>query len=108
MVKQSRSAKFGSHQAGAARWPALKAEPIPEDEVVGMAGEAHIGVAVTSYLLAGPALFGGIAWLIGRALNLDWIVAIGVLAGLTLSMYVIWLRYGNPQSQPTAPSDGAR
>lgn len=94
----------GSHGAGAARWPALKAEPVREQDVVGMAGETHLGTAVVSYLLAGPFLFGGIAWLLARLLGggHDWIVAIGILVGMALSMYIIWLRYGSGADEASA------
>lgn len=98
----------GSRAAGARRWPALRETPTADEDVVGMATESSLGVSVISYLLAGPILFGGIAWFIGRAVDLPWLVAVGVLFGLGLSLYVIWLRYGSAESQPEAPDDGAR
>lgn len=111
-MNQPRAARPGSHRAGAERWPALKPEPVQEDQVVGMAAETYVGSAVLSYLLAGPFLLGAVAWLAGRALGLDWLVAVGVLAGMALSMYIIWLRYGNPQASagrramvPAHPTD---
>ncbi|HYN29678.1 MAG TPA: AtpZ/AtpI family protein [Dermatophilaceae bacterium] len=49
---------------------------------------------VVSYLLSGPILFGGI----GHGLDLwwgtSWLVAVGILAGMALSMYLVWFRYG--------------
>lgn len=87
-----------------ARWPKLKPEPVREEDVVGMSGQTDIGVTVTSYLLAGPLLFGGIAFLIGLWLDQRWIVAIGILAGMALSMYVIWVRYGAPETSGDTPS----
>lgn len=101
--RAQRPARLGSHRAGAERWPALKAEPVREDEVVGMAAETHLGTAVLSYLLSGPIMFGGLAWLAGRALGQDWLVAVGVLVGMALSMYIIWLRYGKSQASAGRP-----
>lgn len=94
----------GSHQAGRELWPALRPEPVREEDVVGMAAETHLGTAVLSYLLSGPILFGGLAWLVGRVTGLDWLVAVGVLAGMALSMYIIWLRYGKPQASAGRPA----
>lgn len=94
----------GTYGSAAQRWPALKAEPVREQDVVGMAAETHLGTAVLSYLLAGPILFGGLAWLVGRLLGQDWLVAVGVLIGMALSMYIIWLRYGKPQASAARPA----
>lgn len=55
---------------------------------------AYLGVNVISYLLSGPLTFGGIGWLLDRWLGTDYLVAIGVLAGMGLAFYVIWFRYG--------------
>lgn len=98
MVSGRPAPRPGSHQAGAQRWPALRPEPVREDEVVGMAAETHLGTTVVAYLLAGPVLFGAIGWLVDRALGQDWVVAVGILSGMALSMYVIWLRYGSDQA----------
>lgn len=98
----------GSHRAAAERWPALQPEPVREEEVVGMAGETYVGTAVVAYLLAGPILFGGAAWLAGRLLDLEWLVAVGILLGMALSMYIIWLRYGTDQASTGRASAGRR
>lgn len=68
---------------------------LPQDEdYPGMSPEHSMGTSVISYLLAGPILFGGMAWLVGRWTGLEWLVAPGVLLGMTLSIYIIWVRYG--------------
>ncbi|MFX0538059.1 SoxR reducing system RseC family protein [Ornithinimicrobium sp. Y1847] len=100
----TKPSRKGSRQAAAERWPALKPERVPEEEVVGMAAETHLGTTVVAYLLAGPFLFGGIAWLIGQALGQDWVVAVGILLGMALSMYIIWLRYGTDQASAGRPA----
>ncbi|ANS78651.1 hypothetical protein SGUI_1255 [Serinicoccus hydrothermalis] len=60
----------------------------------GQSPETSMGTSVISYLLAGPILFGGIALLVGRWIGQDWVVAVGILAGMALSIYIIWVRYG--------------
>lgn len=49
---------------------------------------------VTSYLISGPVAFG----LIGKGLDVWWgtgfALPVGIAVGFTLSLYVIWVRYG--------------
>lgn len=92
-----------SRAEAAQRWPALKNEPVREEDVEGTSQESALAVSILSYLLAGPVLFGGIAWFLDRWLDARWLIAVGVLFGLGLSIYVIWLRYGMTQSQPAGP-----
>ncbi len=47
-----------------------------------------------SYLISGPVLFGGIGWALDRWLGTSWLVAVGILGGMALSLYLIWFRYG--------------
>lgn len=49
---------------------------------------------VTSYLISGPLMLGGAGWLCDRWLDTGFLLPIGILAGMALSMYVIWVRYG--------------
>ena len=56
--------------------------------------ETSMGTSVISYLLAGPILFGGLGWLAAERTGVEWLVAIGTLGGMALSVYVIWVRYG--------------
>lgn len=53
-----------------------------------------MGSTIIAYLLTGPALFGGLGWLLDRWLGTAFFVPVGILAGMALSLYVIWLRYG--------------
>ena len=53
-----------------------------------------MGATMIAYLVTGPALFGGLGWLVDRLLGLGVFTPVGVLLGMTLSLYVIWLRYG--------------
>ncbi len=49
---------------------------------------------VTSYLISGPLMLGGVGWLLDHWLGTGFLLPIGILAGMALSMYVIWVRYG--------------
>lgn len=61
-----------------------------------------LGATVLAYLITGPLLFGGMGWLLDRWLGTTVCVAVGVVIGMGLSLYTIWLRYGTSQ----APLDG--
>ena len=65
-----------------------------EPEVEGMARQTDVGYAVIGYLLAGPLTFGLIGLLLDWWLDTRLLLPVGVLAGMVLSMYTIWLRYG--------------
>lgn len=71
--------------------PQGSAEP---EHTPGYAAQTNIATDVIAYLLAGPLLFGGAGMALDHWLDLTFFVVIGLLAGMTLSMYVIWNRYG--------------
>ncbi len=52
------------------------------------------GWTVFSYLIAGMAAYGGIGWLIGRAVHVWMLFPIGMLVGLAISLGYIIYRYG--------------
>jgi ATP synthase protein I len=56
------------------------------------------GRAVFSYLLAGMAAYGGIGWLIGRAVHVPLLFPIGMLLGLGISIGYIIHRFGRQQA----------
>lgn len=67
-----------------------------------------MGSTVLAYLITGPLLFGGTGWLIDRWLGVTGFVAVGILGGMALSLYIIWLRYGTSQAPTTDhPVDGS-
>ncbi|WP_168581196.1 AtpZ/AtpI family protein [Gephyromycinifex aptenodytis] len=74
------------------------ARPIPaapgEPYVQGQGSQTDAAAGVMSYLLAGPLCFGGIGYGLDRWLGTGAFVPAGVLIGMALSMYVIWLHYG--------------
>lgn len=49
---------------------------------------------VVSYLITGPAMFGAIGWGLDRWLGTSWLVVVGILGGMALSLYLVWFRYG--------------
>lgn len=57
-----------------------------------------MGSTILAYLITGPLLFGGAGWLTDRWLGVTGFVAVGIIAGMALSLYVIWLRYGTSQA----------
>jgi ATP synthase protein I len=52
------------------------------------------GWEIFSYLAAGMAFYGGIGWLIGRAVHIQLLFPIGMLIGITISLGWIIYRYG--------------
>lgn len=52
------------------------------------------GWTVFSYLIGGMIAYGGIGWLIGRAVHVELLFPIGMLVGLAISLGWIIYRYG--------------
>ena len=52
------------------------------------------GYTVLSYLIAGIVVYGGIGWLVGRAVHSAALFPIGMLIGLVLSIGLVIHRYG--------------
>ena len=73
-------------------------EPTPENPVLsaGKFASDQTSASVVAYLITGPAVFGGLGVLLDRWLGTSFIVVLGLLGGMALSLYVIWLRYGTP------------
>lgn len=64
-----------------------------------------MGSTVLAYLITGPMLFGALGWLVDRWLGVTLFIAVGILAGMGLSLYIIWLRYGTSQAPTTDHPD---
>jgi ATP synthase protein I len=60
----------------------------------GRARGLDIGWTVFSYLISGMIAYGGIGWLVGRAVHVELLFPIGMLAGLAISIGFIIHRYG--------------
>jgi F0F1-type ATP synthase assembly protein I len=67
----------------------------------------NVGWTVFSYLLAGMAAYGGIGWLIGRAVHVPVLFPVGMLVGLAISIGFIIYRYG-VQAANTQPKSSAK
>lgn len=85
----------------------MKGRSAPSAASTGM----DLGWAVTSTMLSGIFLFGGMGWLLDRWWGTRFVVAIGVLLGLALAVYAIVMRYGHePDRESTSaipPEHGA-
>jgi ATP synthase protein I len=57
------------------------------------------GWTVFSYLIGGMAAYGGIGWLIGRAVHVSLLFPIGMLVGMGISLGYIIYRFGKQQGQ---------
>jgi len=75
--------KFGRRRAAAAA--AGQDVPLPP---------RGAGYTVLSYLIAGIVVYGGIGWLVGRAVHSAALFPIGMLTGLVLSVGLVIHRYG--------------
>jgi ATP synthase protein I len=75
--------------------PAARAQQ--EAAAQGRAQGLETGWTVFSYLLAGMAAYGGIGWLIGRAVHVPLLFPIGMLVGLGISIGYIIHRFGRQQ-----------
>ncbi|MDV3222556.1 AtpZ/AtpI family protein [Intrasporangium sp.] len=73
-------------------------EPSSEHPVLaaGRFASDQTSASVIAYLITGPAVFGGLGLLLDRWLGTGFLVVLGLLGGMALSLYVIWLRYGTP------------
>ena len=58
-------------------------------------GEASAWTA-SAYLITGPALYGGLGWLVDRWIGTSFLLPVGILAGMALSFYVVTVRYRIP------------
>lgn len=52
-----------------------------------------------AYLITGPLIYGGLGWLLDTWLGTSWIVGVGIVGGMALSLYLIWFRYGSQGNQ---------
>lgn len=50
--------------------------------------------SIPGYLMSGMMVYGGIGWLLDRWLGLSALFPIGILLGLGLALYLVYVRYG--------------
>ncbi len=66
------------------------------------------GWTIFSYLIAGMAAYGGIGWLIGRAVHVWLLFPAGMLVGLAISLGYIIYRYGRQEAVERKEMTGDR
>lgn len=64
----------------------------PEQQRTGHTGD---GMVVLSYVLAGIVLYGGLGWLGDRYFDTSWLLPLGLILGMALSIYMVIKRYGS-------------
>jgi len=74
-------------------------KPSPESSERSSSAAARVNsqslaTSVTAYLISGPVVFGGAGRALDNWLGTGFFTVIGLLGGMALSLYVIWLRYG--------------
>jgi ATP synthase protein I len=69
----------------------------------GRAQGLDIGWTVFGYLIAGMLAYGGIGWLIGRAVHVALLFPAGMLVGLAISIGFIIYRYGRQGAAEQPP-----
>ena len=73
----------------------MPARENPEDYWTGVGA----GWAVTSTMLAGVLVVGGIGWLVDRWVGAGhWFLAVGMLVGAAGGTYAVYVRYGKGKS----------
>lgn len=58
------------------------------------------GMVIVAYLLAGIGFYGGLGWVLDHFwFHTGWLLAVGVLVGMVLSVYLVIRRYGEGVSR---------
>lgn len=91
------------HQQGshASDFSAEETTPPPEH------GGSEQGLRVLSYLIAGMLLYGALGWLGDRFFETQFLMPLGIVLGMALSIFMIIRRFGRTEaaSAEPAPSD---
>ena len=77
--------------------PAPPPDSAPNDPPTGPLGEAAAWT-VLSYLITGPLLYGGLGWLLDTWLGTGFLAPVGIVGGMALALYLVWVRYGTAES----------
>jgi len=72
--------------------PPSEKPPPPREELPG--DEANRAWRAFAYLLTGPLVYGGIGWLLDSWFGTEFLLPVGIVGGMALSLYLIWFRYG--------------
>lgn len=82
--------------APATRTGSTRADQEFSDQKFSDPGADRLGATVTAYLVTGPVLYAALGGLADRWLGTGFLLPVGLMAGMALSMYIVWLRYGKP------------
>lgn len=69
--------------------------PVPPGGPPPSSREADHAWRSLAYLLSGPLLYGGVGWSLDRWWQTSFLLPVGIVAGMALSIYLIWFRYGS-------------
>ncbi len=50
-----------------------------------------------AYLISGPVVFGALGWFLDRWLSTGFLVVVGIVGGMAMSLYLVWFKYGTEQ-----------
>ncbi|MEU8802739.1 AtpZ/AtpI family protein, partial [Spirillospora sp. NPDC048819] len=50
--------------------------------------------SVPSYLLSGMIIWGGVGWLLSEWTGQTWLTLVGVVLGVGLAIYLVYVKYG--------------
>lgn len=56
------------------------------------------GYIIISYLLAGMLFYGGVGWLVDRLVHTSFLLPVGVVFGMAVSVYMVIKRFGQEHS----------
>ena len=65
--------------------------PDPDAGYPGMAPTREVDAL--ALVISGPVLFGGIGSLLDHVLHTGFLLPVGLVGGMALSLYLIWVRY---------------
>ena len=66
----------------------------PDGRTPDSSQEANNAWRAFAYLLTGPLVYGGIGYGLDRWLGTSFLLPVGIVGGMALSLYLIWFRYG--------------
>ena len=58
----------------------------------------------SAYTLTGLLVFGVAGWLADRVLGISVLLPIGLMIGVAVGLWLVWVRYGKPSDPPTGTS----
>lgn len=59
-----------------------------------MRKEENVLWSIVGYLLSGLVFWGGVGWALDKWLHTTLLTLVGLLVGVSSSIYLIWLRFG--------------